>query len=108
MTDLPATSHSLLNRLRERSDDAWADFLCIYGRALRAYCRSKGLQDADADDVFAEVVSALEAALTESRFDPKKGTLRGWLFRVARNLAVDKFRFSGLSATSYSGSHSGL
>ncbi len=92
MHELPATSYGLLQRLSDRSDDAWSDFLTIYGHALREFCRSRGLQDADADDVFAEVVTVLEKALTESRLDPSQGNFRGWLFRVTRNLTVDRFR----------------
>lgn len=92
MHELPATSHGLLQRLQERSDDGWSEFLSIYGQALRRYCRSRGLQDADADDVFAEVLVALEHAVSESKIDRAKGSFRAWLFRVTRNLTVNQFR----------------
>lgn len=90
MSELPQTRHSLLIRLRERSHDAWEDFLSIYQRALVDFARSKGLQEADALDVAQEVLVALERKIPHWDSNPERGKLRGWLFRVARNLSVDK------------------
>ena len=90
MTELPQTRYSLLIRLRERSDEAWQEFLSIYEHSIFEFAQRKGLQEADARDVTQEVLSALERKIPEWDLDPKQGKLRGWLFRVARNLAVDK------------------
>lgn len=92
MTDLPSTSLSLLRRLQEKSNDAWADFMEVYGRAVYGFCRRRGLQDADAEDVCSQVMVALERMLNEDRFDATLGSFRGWVFRVARNLTATKFR----------------
>ncbi|MEM8734271.1 MAG: sigma-70 family RNA polymerase sigma factor [Planctomycetota bacterium] len=90
MPDLPHTRQSLLIRLRDRSDDAWAEFLEIYEKAIIDYVRRKGLQEADALDVTQEVLAALESKLPTWDADPTKGRFRGWLFRVAHNITVDK------------------
>ena len=90
MTRLPQTRHSLILRLKDRSDDAWEEFVGIYERALQRYCISRGLQEADASDVTQEVLSAVERRIDTWKNDPSKGSFRGWLFRVARNVAVDK------------------
>ncbi|MEO1529250.1 MAG: sigma-70 family RNA polymerase sigma factor [Planctomycetota bacterium] len=90
MTELPQTRHSLLIRLRERSDEAWQEFLSIYEQSIFEFAQRKGLQEADARDVTQEVLSALERKIPEWDLNPQQGKLRGWLFRVARNLAVDK------------------
>lgn len=89
MSELPQTRQSLLVRLQGQTDDAWAEFLAIYERAILNYARSRGLQDADAKDVTQEVLAAVTRKI--ETWDPSvhKGTFRGWLFRVARNMAVD-------------------
>jgi len=89
MYDLPLTCQSLLDRLAGKSGDAWQEFLRIYGGAVYDYCRNRGLQDADADDVCQEVLVAVEKHLKAGRHDPAKGKFRGWMFRVARNIAID-------------------
>lgn len=90
MPDLPLTRHSLLLRLKDRSGDAWQEFLSIYEQALLDFAKRKGLQEADALDLTQEVLAALEKKLPDWELDPDRGKLRGWLFRVAHNMAVDK------------------
>lgn len=89
MSDLPQTRHSLLVRLQDQTSDAWSEFLAIYEQAILKYACSRGLQDADAKDVTQEVLAAVTAKV--ENWDPSrdKGLFRGWLFRVARNMAVD-------------------
>lgn len=92
MNDLPNTRQSLIVRLKLSSDDAWAEFLTVYEQAIYRFCRSRGLQDADAMDVTQEVFSALHSRLDRWDVETDRGSFRGWLFRVARNIAVDKTR----------------
>lgn len=90
MSQLPVTRQSLLIRLRESSGEAWSEFLEIYEQAIYRFARYRGLQDADAWDVTQEVLSAVESKIESWQFDKLKGSFRGWLFRVARNIAADK------------------
>ena len=90
MSDLPLTRNSLLIRLQENGDDAWVEFLEVYEQAIYGFARKRGLQDADAWDVTQEVLSAVEKKIASWQMDVSKGSFRGWLFRVARNLAADK------------------
>ncbi|MFK7817741.1 MAG: RNA polymerase sigma factor [Planctomycetaceae bacterium] len=92
MSQLPQTRQSLLVRLQGQSSDAWAEFLEIYEQAILNYSRSRGLQDADARDVTQEVLAAVTNKIES--WDPTmtRGTFRGWLFRAARNIAVDRIR----------------
>ncbi len=88
---LPQTRQSLLLRLGQRSSDAWSEFLEIYELAIYDYCRRRGLQDADARDVTQDVLAAVGDKVEKWKHDPDQGKFRGWLFRVAHNIAVDKF-----------------
>ncbi len=90
MPDLPQTRQSLLIRLQQQSEDAWSEFLSIYEKSILDYARRRGLQDADAQDVTQEVLAAVGQKVNSWESDPEKGKFRGWLFRVARNIAVDK------------------
>jgi RNA polymerase sigma factor (sigma-70 family) len=90
MREIPPTRHSLLVRLRARSDDAWIEFLQIYERAIYEFARRRGLQDADAWDVTQEVLAAVEQKVQTWESNVARGSFRGWLYCVARNIAVDR------------------
>ncbi len=100
MTDeLLNTRNSLLLRLKQHDGDAWREFIEIYEQALIRYCRSRGLQDADAQDATQEVLAAVHDRIASWNCDTSQGSLRAWLFRVARNIAVDTLRRRARQAT---------
>ena len=86
--DGPDTRKSLLIRLNTSSqEEAWAEFVEIYGPLIHRLARAKGLQHADAEEITQEVFAAVERAI--DRFDADKGSFRGWLFRITRNLTIN-------------------
>ena len=88
--DGPGTRHTLITKLRDPSDrEAWREFVAIYEPLVYQLARQKGLQDADARDVCQDVFRAVARAI--DRWEPaaERGTFRGWLFTIARNLVIN-------------------
>jgi RNA polymerase sigma-70 factor (ECF subfamily) len=85
MAEAPQTRASLLVRLRDgRDEEAWRQFLHLYGPLVYAYGRRSGLQDADAADLTQCVFQEVSGAIRRLDYDPAQGTFRGWLFTIAR------------------------
>jgi RNA polymerase sigma-70 factor (ECF subfamily) len=81
------TTHpSLLARVRNPADAAaWREFEARYRDLIRRYCRGRGLQTSDAEDVGQIVMLALARALQWFVFDPARGRFRDYLGRVVDN-----------------------
>ena len=95
MTRTPSTRGSLLLRLRDPQDhEAWVEFVSLYEPVAYRLLRRHGLQDADAREVMQELFIAVSRSI--DRWDPAKerGSFRGWLHRVARNLVINWLKHS--------------
>jgi RNA polymerase sigma-70 factor (ECF subfamily) len=85
------TPHSLLLRLSQeaRDEGAWNAFVQRYQPFILAWCRERGLQEADAEDVAQTVLSQLLTTMREFRYDPS-GSFRAWL-RTVTTRACGRF-----------------
>ncbi len=88
-----STHTSLLARLANRDDaEAWQAFSDRYRGLICGFARRRGLQPADCDDVFQEVMLSLSEALPRFRYDPRRGRFRSFLKTVTLNAIIDRQR----------------
>ena len=64
----------------------------MYAPLVLGWCRSWGLRDDDAADVFQEVFQAVATHLSAFRRKSSGDTFRGWLRTITRNKVHDLFR----------------
>lgn len=91
MPDHDRTSPTLLDRLRDASDAAaWSRFESTYGDLIVGFCRRRGMQATDADDVRQEVLLKLMKSLKNFEYSRERGRFRDYLFRVTRSVLADR------------------
>lgn len=84
-----STRPSLVRGLRDAGNHAaWLRFCGLYQERLRSACACFGVAPSDLDDVVAEVLQRVAAALTAGWvYDPSR-SFRGWLTTLCRNEAA--------------------
>lgn len=89
----PQTRASLILRLRDADDSrAWHEFAAIYEPVIYNVARKRGLQAADARDLIQEVLTRVAKSIESWQPDSNRGSFRGWLATITRNMVVDFFR----------------
>jgi RNA polymerase sigma-70 factor (ECF subfamily) len=90
MIPSPTTRPSLLLRLRDRQDhEAWLQFVTLYEPVAYRLLRRHGLQDADAREVMQDFFLAVSRSIDRWGASRERGSFRGWLRRVIRNLVIN-------------------
>ena len=93
MAHLPETRESLLIRLADPDDQAaWEEFVTIYRNAVAGYCRSRGLQEADVQEVLQGVLLAVHRRVGDWKPSGRKNSFRVWLLRTAHRLCLKAIR----------------
>jgi RNA polymerase sigma-70 factor (ECF subfamily) len=87
------TRRSLLSRLRDLDDDAsWRDFFNTYWKLIYRAATRAGLSNAEAQDVVQDTVITVARRIQEFRYDPARGTFKGWLLHTTRWRILDHLR----------------
>ena len=90
----PDTRPSIMVRIGNGDQNAWSEFVEIYRPLIYAFAHSRGLQDADADDVTQRV----SAKVNGFEYDQGKGHFRGWLGRVTAREIMRRIRCLNVQA----------
>lgn len=86
MNDWPETSESLILRVKDPADAAaWSAFLAIYRPVIYRLARSRGLQDADAEDLAQQVLVSISKSVQNWQPAADGPPFRAWLYRIAHN-----------------------
>jgi RNA polymerase sigma-70 factor (ECF subfamily) len=87
------TRSTLLRRVAATASDgdAWREFVDHYGSRILRWCRAKGLQDADAEDLTQDLLVKLADRLRSFEYDRTK-SFRAWLKTVTNNALIDAFK----------------
>jgi RNA polymerase sigma-70 factor (ECF subfamily) len=82
----PPTSHSLIIAVKQGDSSAWTRFYDLYGPIVYRFARHARLQDADAEEVVANVMrNFLRWMKGDGEFDPARGKFRHYLRRTVNN-----------------------
>jgi RNA polymerase sigma-70 factor (ECF subfamily) len=89
----PETSPTLIGRLRvvPTDQDAWRDFVGIYGGHIFHWAKQWGMQEADAEDVTQATLHRLAKTMRDFDYDPQL-SFRGWLRTLAHHAWRDLSR----------------
>jgi RNA polymerase sigma-70 factor (ECF subfamily) len=94
------TSLTLMNLLRQHPRDAgaWDRFVRRYRPMIYRWCRERGLQEADAEDVAQDVIAILTQKMASFRYDPSR-RFRAWLktitYHALSDLIAKRYRAVG-------------
>jgi RNA polymerase sigma-70 factor (ECF subfamily) len=84
------TSLTLIDLLRRSPRDvgAWDRFVRRYRPRIYGWCRVRGLQEADAEDVAQDVIAILTRKMARFRYDPSR-PFRAWLKTITYHALSD-------------------
>jgi RNA polymerase sigma-70 factor (ECF subfamily) len=92
-SSLEATRQSLLTRLRRPEDqEAWQRFFDTYAAVIHSLALRSGLSESESDDALQETLLSVSREMPQFRYDPSRGSFKGWLFQITRRRIADQFR----------------
>lgn len=89
-----STRSSVLKAVADTGNEkAWRRLFDLYAGFVFSIARSKGLNDADADDIVQAVFADLARNLPSFKYDREKGRFRAYLSSLTRWRINDRLRF---------------
>ena len=87
------TRQSLLSRLKDWDDhESWRDFFDTYWRLIYGLGVKSGLTHAEAEDVVQETLLAVAKEMPDFKYDPARGSFKGWLLEITRRRIANQVR----------------
>ena len=86
------TSLTLIQRVRNRDDEAWRRLMHLYAPLVTVWCARQGVRGQDAEDVIQEVFRSVATSLGGLQLDQTSGSFRGWLHGITRHKLLDHHR----------------
>lgn len=87
----PETSNKLLVLVAEKRDEeAFNQLYAYFAPRIKNYLMREGADAATADDVAQQAMANIWRKA--HMFDPDKGAAPAWIYRIARNLRIDRIR----------------
>ena len=87
------TRQSLLSRLKDWDDhESWRDFFDTYWRLIYGLGVKSGLTHAEAEDVVQETLLAVAKEMPDFKYDPGRGSFKGWLLEITRRRIANQVR----------------
>ena len=91
--DTSQTGTTLFAVLQDPQDHVqWNRFVDRYGPKIFQWCRARGLQEADAEDVTQDVLHRFAKVAPKFQYDRSKTGFRAWLRTVTKNALADSAR----------------
>ena len=88
-----ATRRSLVDKLANWDDrERWQQFFDSYWKLIYSAARKSGLTDAEAQEVVQETIITVAKRIEQLRYDPARGSFKGWLLHITRWRIADQFR----------------
>ena len=77
---------------QELPADGWQRFYAIYEPLIRRFAGRCHVSADELDDCVQEVLQTIVVTLRDFKYDRRRGSFRGWLYRVVRSRATDLLR----------------
>jgi RNA polymerase sigma-70 factor (ECF subfamily) len=90
MANMPDTRDSLIVQVQNPANrEAWEQFTAIYRPVIYRLARTRGMQDADADDLAQQVLLAVARAIPDWQSNKQQSRFRHWLHRITKNAILN-------------------
>ena len=91
--DSIATRETLLSRLKDCGDQAsWQEFYDTYRDLVYRFALKAGLTETEAEEVVQETVITVAKQMPGFKYDPSRGSFKGWLQKTTRWKILAQFR----------------